>query len=100
MKAVYICSPLGGLVEENLRKVREYTRYALKCGTAPVVPHFYALCLNDRDPKERKMGMDAGRSLLWLCDECWVFGKMITEGMDAEIRLCKSLNIPVRYIQI
>ncbi len=100
MKAVYICSPLGDLDEENLRKVREYTRYALKCGVAPVTPHFYALCLNGRDPKERKTAIDAGRSLLWLCDECWVFVDRITQGIDAEIHLCKILNIPVRYIQI
>lgn len=46
MRKIYICAPLGGDVEENLRKVKRYTQYALKCGTAPVVPHFYALCLN------------------------------------------------------
>lgn len=42
MKCVYICAPLGGNTEENLKKVRRYTEYALRCGTAPVVPHFYA----------------------------------------------------------
>ncbi len=42
MKRVYICAPLGGNTEENLKKVRRYTEYALRCGTAPVVPHFYA----------------------------------------------------------
>ena len=51
MKKVYICSPLGGNIKENLEKVKRYTRYALMCGTAPVVPHFYALCLDD-DIKE------------------------------------------------
>ena len=52
MKKVYICSPLGGDIEKNLALVKKYTRYALMCGTAPVVPHFYALCLDDTDTKE------------------------------------------------
>lgn len=42
MKKVYICAPLGGNVPFNLEQVRRYTKYALVCGTAPVVPHFYA----------------------------------------------------------
>lgn len=37
MKKVYICSPLGGNVKENLEQVKRYTKYALMCGTAPVV---------------------------------------------------------------
>lgn len=53
IKKVYICSPLGGDVRENLEKAKRYTKYALLCGTAPVVPHFYALCLDDSNPKER-----------------------------------------------
>ena len=45
MKKVYVCAPIGGNIEENLKKVKTYTEYALRCGTAPVVPHFYAECL-------------------------------------------------------
>ena len=56
MKKVYICAPLGGDVQANLERVKKYTEYALKCGTAPVVPHFYALCLDDSIPREREMG--------------------------------------------
>lgn len=56
-KKVYICAPLGGDVQGNLEKAKRFAKYALKCGTAPVVPHFYALCLNDNTPSEREMGM-------------------------------------------
>ena len=98
-KKVYICAPLGGNVKKNLNRVRNYTRYALMCGMAPVVPHFYVLCLNDTIPKEREIGMAAGLSLLWFCDELWIFGDEVTEGMKAEIQFCKSLNIPVRKIR-
>lgn len=99
MKKVYICSPLGGNVKDNLEQVKRYTKYALICGTAPVVPHFYALCLNDDNPKEREIGMVAGLSLLWFCDEMWIFGDEVTEGMSAEIQFCKNLNVKTRKIR-
>lgn len=98
MKKVYICSPLGGDVSANLEKAKRYTKYALDCGTAPVVPHFYALVLDDDIQTEREKGRMAGMSLLWFCDEMWVFGDVISEGMEAEIRFCKNLNICIRYI--
>ena len=98
MRKVYVCAPLGGNVESNLKKVRTYTEYALRCGTAPVVPHFYAECLDDNNPKDREVGLAAGMSLLWLCDEVWVFGDTVTDGMSAELKFCKNLNIRVRKI--
>ena len=98
MKRVYVCAPLGGDIEGNLEKVRTYTAYALRCGTAPVVPHFYAECLDDNDPKDREVGLAAGMSLLWLCDEVWIFGDTVTDGMRAELKFSKNLNIRVRHI--
>lgn len=98
MKKVYICAPLGGNVSINLRKVQLYAKYGFMCGMAPVVPHFYALVLNDNKPEERELGRRAGMSLLWLCDEIWVFGNTISIGMEAEIRFCKNLNISIRMI--
>lgn len=82
----------------HIERVKRYTLYALKCGMAPVVPHFYALVLNDDIPEERELGRQAGMNLLWLRDEIWVFGEVISEGMEAEIRFSKNLNLPVRYI--
>lgn len=98
-RKVYICAPLGGNIKENLKKSKQYARYALLCGTAPVVPHFYALCLNDNNPKEREIGMSAGLSLLWFCDEMWIFGNEEPEGMKAEIQFCENFNIPIRKIR-
>lgn len=98
MKKVYICAPLGGDIQSNLEKAKRYTEYALRCGTAPVVPHFYALCLNDDIPEEREIGLAAGRGLLWFCDELWIFGDEITSGMESEIRFCRHLNIRTRTV--
>lgn len=98
MHRAYICSPLGGNVSANIENAKRYARYALECGMAPVVPHFYALILDDSKKEERSLGMQAVISLLWVCDEVWVFGDEITEGMKKEIRFAEKLNIKVRYI--
>lgn len=99
MKKVYICAPLGGDIKGNLEKAKRYTEYALRCGAAPVTPHFYALCLDDHDPKEREIGRKAGLSLLWFCDEVWIFGDEITAGMKTEIDFCRSLNLKSRKVR-
>ena len=39
---------------------------------------------------------------LWLfasCEELWVFGEYISEGMRQEIEEAKRLGIPVKYIK-
>ena len=92
MKKVYICSPLGGDVTANLERARQYARYVFSCGAAPVVPHFYALVLDDGNPEERQLGMQAGKSLLWLCDELWIFGDHVSTGMREEIPLLPELR--------
>ena len=98
-KKVYICAPLGGNVQENLERATRFARYALQSGVAPVVPHFYALCLDDADFKQREVGMSAGQSLLWFCDEMWIFGDEVSAGMEEEIRFCKNMKIKTRRIR-
>lgn len=98
MYRAYVCSPLGGNITANIENAKRYSQYVFKCGMAPVIPHFYALVLNDDNPEERKLGMQAGISLLWVCDEVWVFGDEITESMKTEVRFAEKLNIKVRYI--
>ena len=99
MKKVYICAPLAGDVQGNLEKAKRYSEYALRCGAAPVTPHFYALCLDDSIPEEREMGMAAGLSLLWFCDAVGVFGDQTTDGMRPETKLAHNLNIRFRLIK-
>ena len=92
MKNVYICSPLKGDKQKNLENAKRYAKYAFECGTAPVVPHFYAEILNDDDTEDRQTGLRAAISLMWQCDECWVFGEEITEGNENGNRLCRKVK--------
>ena len=42
--------------------------------------------------------MAAGLSLLWFCDEMWIFGDEVSEGMRGEIQFCQNLNIRMKKI--
>lgn len=97
-KLVYVCAPLSGDIIRNLLEVIRYTRYVLKCGAVPIVPHFFALSLDDNNPEERGLGMGAGRFLLLHCDEMWIFGPRISEGMVSEMKLCEHVAIHMKHI--
>lgn len=95
---VYICSPFSGNIKRNLQNAIAFARYVFKeCGAAPVVPHFYAQVLNDNDPAERQLAIDADMSLIYLCQELWVFGNYHTRGMKEEIKRAHVLNMPIRF---
>jgi hypothetical protein len=96
MRKVYICAPLAGDVAANIEHAKAYAHFALKCGTAPIVPHFYALLLDDTHPDERALAMRAASALLWICDEIWVFGDTRSPGMGAEMKLAKKAGIRIR----
>lgn len=66
----------------------------------PIVPHLmYLGSLNDKEPVERDIGMGLGVQLLRMCDELWVFGQVISEGMLSEIVIARQMNIPIRYVK-
>ena len=97
-KRVYICSPYKGNIEKNTARARIYCRFAFEEGFVPVAPHlYYPQFLDDGDNDERAAGMRYGLEAMWQCREVWVFGRMISEGMGAEIELASDLKIPIKY---
>lgn len=101
-KLVYICSPLRGDYEENTRRARDYCAWVMlnNPDIIPVAPHIYfPQFLDDTNPTERSLGMEAGMELLDKCSALWIFlgeGESQTEGMSAEITRACELGIPVR----
>ena len=95
---VYICSPYSGDVDENVKAAREYCRLAVDKGYIPVAPHLlYPQFMDDSDRDERELGLFFAIVLLGKCDELWVFGERISNGMSREIAKAKKRGIPVRY---
>ena len=97
MKLVYIASAYVGNIEKNIKDAQRYCLDAMKKGYVPVAPHLlYPQFLDDSDPGQRNIGMQAGLELLTRCDELWIYGAEVTPGMSREIAFAKGLGIGVR----
>jgi hypothetical protein len=95
---VYICSPYAGDVEKNVEAAQRYSRFAVDKGYIPIAPHLlFPQFLNDRNPKERQLGLFFGNALMSKCSEVWVFGSLISAGMEAEIKRARWKNYRLRY---
>lgn len=103
MAKVYICSPYRSESpegqQENIELAKRMSRFAAKQGHTVLCPHLmYTQFLNDRDEKEREIGIQSGLQLLKMSDEVWVASGQISEGMSREIAMAGELGIPVKCI--
>ena len=95
---VYICSPYAGDVDTNVENARRYSRFAVEKGYIPIAPHLlFPQFMNDRNTKERQLGMFFGNALMSKCSEVWVFGDQISAGMEGEIKRARWKNYRLRY---
>lgn len=97
---VYICSPFRGYTKRNMFKAREYCRFAIKNNCIPFAPHLlFPQFMNDDEEKERELAMLFNKVFLCKCDELWVFGNKVTEGMGKEIERAEKRNMKIRYFK-
>ena len=96
---VYICSPFAGDVERNTERAKLYSRFAvLERNAIAFAPHLlFPLYLFDDDPEEREIAMFMNMVFLGKCNELWVFGEDITNGMEQEISKAKKRRMIIRY---
>lgn len=108
-KRVFICSPLrprGDTAEErekdllrNRHMASLACEYAADQGYMPLAPHlFFPAFLSDDDPQEREKGIHLGLEWLDDCDELWIIGNRITEGMKQEILHAEQREIPMKHV--
>ncbi len=94
---IYICSRYRGDIAHNMAMARRYSRYAADRGCVPLTPHlFLPQFLSEETERELAISMDL--KLLERCDELWVCGDEISEGMAREIAHADGAGIPVRHI--
>jgi len=104
MKKVFICSPLRTKtkkgIKENQKNAQIYAKFVYQKGYFPIFTHIYfdlfAPELKDNNPKQRKKIINMGLLLLKSCDELWIFGDIISEGMKQEIKFAKKNKIKVK----
>lgn len=98
-KKVYIASPYAGDIETNVANAIKYCRFAIENNRMPIASHLlYPQILDDKNPKEREVGLMFGLALLEICDEVWVFGN--SPGVDEEVREAKRLGKNIRFFEV
>lgn len=102
-KKIYLSAPLSaGNLKNHLSRFLRYAGYTMKEGALPVAVHFYAFSDADAEAAAEENGLkisfEERFSLIWFCDEMWVFGPVITKEMEREIEFCANLGMKVRYI--
>lgn len=95
---VYICSRYSGDVERNTALARKYSRLAVDQGYVPLTPHLLLpQFLSEETERDLAISMDL--RFLSLCQELWVCGAEISEGMRREIDRATEMKIPIRHIK-
>ena len=93
---VYICSPYAGEVAANVENARRYSRFAVDAGYIPIAPHLlFPQFLSEETERELAIFMDL--VLLGKCEQLWVFGGEVSDGMRREICRAKQKNMMIRY---
>ena len=93
---VYICSPYAGDIERNTYRARAFSRFAVEKNCIPMAPHLLFPQFMD-EATERWLGLKMGIVLLSKCEQVWVFGDVISDGMVAEIEKAKKQHKKIRY---
>ncbi|MFI3116302.1 MAG: DUF4406 domain-containing protein [Clostridia bacterium] len=61
-----------------------------------ILPEF----LNDDIPREREKALIMGKQMMFKCDELWIFGEEISQGMLEEVAFSRNLNIAIQLISV
>ena len=99
---VIIESPFAGDVDNNVKYAQACMLDSLKRGEAPYASHLlYTQCLNDLEPKERKLGIEAGLAWGAAADMVVVYvDKGISDGMAKAIEHHKRFRKKIEYRKI
>ena len=94
---VYICSRFRGNIAHNMAMARRYSRFAADRGCVPLTPHLWLpQFLSEETERDLAISMDL--RLLECCDELWVCGDEISEGIAREIAHAEDIGIPIKHI--
>jgi DNA polymerase-3 subunit epsilon len=97
-RRVYVCHPFANDPAGNIERVRVISRRLLDGGLMPVAPHLYLPQLVD-EGSEREHALGLCLELLSTCDEVRVYGGMVTEGMERELREAKRLGLRAHFVR-
>lgn len=101
MRRVIVESPYAGDVEANIAYARACVADCLKRGEAPIASHLLYTqpgILDDDNPAERELGIDAGLAWRAVAEASVVYtDRGISSGMKYGIAAAEASGLPVEY---
>jgi len=99
VKVIYMAHPVSGDVDNNLKRARLWVRWIEEThrGVA-VVASWITECevWDDADPKQRAAGLERDKAVLERCDELWLVGPRISNGMAIERAHAEEKGLRIR----
>jgi len=104
MKRVILESPYAGDIEKNIEYGRACLRDSIMRGEAPIASHLLLTqpkVLDDSNPAERKVGIEAGLAWCEVSDGTVVYEDYgISKGMQFGIDKATTSGKPIEYRRI
>ncbi len=105
MRLVVLESPYAAGAEASVADHVEYARRAMReclhCDEAPIASHIlwaHSGALNDADPLERRVGMQAGHEWIRRADAVVVYTDYgMSKGMHAGIAIAEAAGVRIEY---
>jgi hypothetical protein len=96
-KLVYIAHQYTGDESNNYQLALRWVRWAAaKPQIVPVAPWLvYIQALNNDDPREKELGMQLNFRVLERCQELWLCGPHMSEGMIREEAMASAFMVHV-----
>ena len=94
---IYVCSPYSGNIAGNVEKAKRYSRFVVDEGGIPITPHLYMPGFL-KEESERDLAISMDLELLTRCSEVWVFGEVLSAGMQIEIDRAQQKGKTIRYV--
>lgn len=99
-KVIYVCSKYRGDIVHNTMMAKGYCGAVINLGHIPIAPHLLLPQFMDEE-LERHLALSIDLGIMdRCCDEVWVFGNGISEGMAMEIEHAKETGKPIRYLRM
>jgi hypothetical protein len=101
LRLVILESPYAGDIEANVAYARRCVRDCVLRGESPIASHLLFTqpdVLDDDDPGERALGMEAGHAWIERADASVVYEDYgVSIGMHVGINRARDAGIPVEY---
>lgn len=98
MKVIYMAHPVSGDVENNIKRAKAWMRWLEENYDVAVCASWILECeiWDDNNPEHRAAGLRRDMAILERCDELWLVGACVSNGMAMERAHAEKRGLIIR----